>query len=171
MKGGPAMQKKGTFLFQMRRRNSPVLITAGEEEQENAVALAENIWQESIEWDTFRVILALKGYNGQENYAIVRDWLDPDRCSTIRTCGSLKHGESVVFSTYEPAFGCRMEYSGNVFAVDRQQRKVLVLPDLSKGDSMQISEIAYADMLTVYDERGVYFDFGAFGGKSDLLIG
>lgn len=143
------MQKKGTFFFQMRRRNSPVLITAGEEEQENAVALAENIWQESIEWDTFRVILALKGYNGQENYAIVRDWLDPDRCSTIRTCGSLKHGESVVFSTYQK--GTVAIGDSLIFLLRERSREQSFIALAKDKSTRQL--LAYAKMQQVHDPR------------------
>ena len=143
------MQKKGTFFFQMRRRNSPVLITAGEEEQENAVALAENIWQESIEWDTFRVILALKGYNGQENYAIVRDWLDPDRCSTIRTCGSLKHGESVVFSTYQKG---TVAIGDSLICLLRERSREQSFIALAKDKSTR-QLLAYAKMQQVHDPR------------------
>lgn len=143
------MQKKGTFFFQMRRRNSPVLITAGEEEQENAVALAENIWQESIEWDTFRVILALKGYNGQKNYAIVRDWLDPDRCSTIRTCGSLKHGESVVFSTYQKG---TVAIGDSLICLLRERSREQSFIALAKDKSTR-QLLAYAKMQQVHDPR------------------
>lgn len=166
------MQKKGTYLFQMRRRRSTAMVTAGDEEREQAVGLAENAWRANEDWDTFRVILALKGYDGQENYAIVRDWLEPDGGSTIRTCGSLKNGESVVFSIYDPLLGCRMAYSGNVLENDHESGKVRVLLDDDRGDrNTDIAEVAYSDMLTVYDEKGVYFDFGRFGGQSDLLMG